>query len=123
MSEHKEYYIGFGLGVTVGLGISVLSTYLYSSVIVDALLSKFSQTIKINESRNTNSLDKARDILNYPGPLAPGQKSFESSFIWPGPFSAKSEISDLNPSDTLLIHDQGSKHVFELPQKVMDEII
>ncbi len=63
MSQQKEYYIGLGIGLGVGLGLSLLSNYLYSSVIVNALLSRFSQSIETQKANN-DTLNRARDILN-----------------------------------------------------------
>ena len=62
MSDNKEFYIGLGVGVGVGISVSLLSNYLYSSLIVDALLARFSHSLKLNE--NNEHLDKARAILD-----------------------------------------------------------
>jgi hypothetical protein len=62
MSESKDFYIGLGVGVGLGIGVSLLSNYLYSSLIVDALLARFSHTLKIDEKND--HLDKARAILD-----------------------------------------------------------
>lgn len=61
MSFDKDFYVGLGVGVTIGLGVSLLSTYLYSSLIVDVLLTKLNPTKSEN---NNEKLDQARAILN-----------------------------------------------------------